>query len=285
MIGIVDSGGGMRAIYASGVYDSFMDAGFVADYCVSISAGSANSISYVAGQRGRAKDFFMNYTFKKPGFLSVKNFLKTGNYINLDYIFSTLSNEDGESPLDYDAMLASPTKYKIFATDADTGEARAWMKEDFVRNDYRILKASCALPLVCKPVEIDGVEYYDGGLSEPIPVETAFADGCDKVIAVLTKPVPERKKEYPIGRVVGWMLKGRMKIGYMLQNMGPLYNSFVDKLVEYEKQGKCIIIAPESRCGVSTLTKDKEGYQKLYDAGYKDGMAALQKLKEQATKV
>ena len=34
----------------------------------------------------------------------------------------------------------------------------------------------------------NGRLYYDGGLSDPIPVKKAFADGCDKLVVILTRP-------------------------------------------------------------------------------------------------
>lgn len=44
---------------------------------------------------------------------------------------------------------------------------------------------------MCKPRFIDGVPYYDGALGNPVPIEKAFQDGCDKVVLILTKPVDE----------------------------------------------------------------------------------------------
>lgn len=49
--------------------------------------------------------------------------------------------------------------------------------------------ASCCIPVACKPIVIDGVPYYDGALGDTIPLDKAFADGCDKVVLILTKPV------------------------------------------------------------------------------------------------
>lgn len=44
---------------------------------------------------------------------------------------------------------------------------------------------------MCKPRFIDGVPYYDGALGNPVPIEKAFQDDCDKVVLILTKPVDE----------------------------------------------------------------------------------------------
>ena len=46
-IGIIDVGGGFRDIYGAGVLDVCMEQGIRFDYCIGISAGSANLASYL----------------------------------------------------------------------------------------------------------------------------------------------------------------------------------------------------------------------------------------------
>lgn len=55
--------------------------------------------------------------------------------------------------------------------------------------------ASCAIPGVCVPVEIEGEEYVDGGVIDPLPVHLLREEGIEKVIAVNTVPTPELMKE------------------------------------------------------------------------------------------
>lgn len=52
-IGVIDVGGGLRGIYAAGVFDWCLENGVKFDYGIGISAGSANLASYLSGQRGR----------------------------------------------------------------------------------------------------------------------------------------------------------------------------------------------------------------------------------------
>lgn len=106
MLGIIDVGGGMRCVYSSGVYDCLLDKKIKADYCLGVSAGSANLITYLACQRGRTLEFYRTYAARKE-YMGVKNLVKTGSYLNLDYIFSTLSNQDGENPLDFERAKSS----------------------------------------------------------------------------------------------------------------------------------------------------------------------------------
>lgn len=50
---VVDVGGGLRGVYATGVLDRCLEEGVRFDSGVGVSAGSANIASYLAGQKGR----------------------------------------------------------------------------------------------------------------------------------------------------------------------------------------------------------------------------------------
>lgn len=54
--------------------------------------------------------------------------------------------------------------------------------------DLGPLKASSSVPIACRAFRWRGRRYFDGGLSDPIPVERTLAAGCDCVVAVLTRP-------------------------------------------------------------------------------------------------
>ena len=54
-IGLVLEGGGMRGVFTSGVLDFMLDHDINFSYCVGVSAGACNGLSYLSRQRGRAK--------------------------------------------------------------------------------------------------------------------------------------------------------------------------------------------------------------------------------------
>ena len=185
--GIVDTGGGLRGIFATGVLDYCLEQGIRFDMGIGVSAGSANVSSYIAGQRKRNYQFYVEYSGRKQ-YMSFGNFIRKKTYIDMDYVYGTLSNSDGENPLDYDAFIRSNQDFIAVATDTVTGEAKYFNKKDMPRDDYSVLKASCAIPFVCHPYEVQGRPYYDGALSDPIPIEKAFSFGCEKLVLILTKP-------------------------------------------------------------------------------------------------
>ena len=52
---------------------------------------------------------------------SLKNFAKSRNFVDLEYIYGKLSNQGGEYPLDFRAAIENPASFKIVATNAMTG--------------------------------------------------------------------------------------------------------------------------------------------------------------------
>lgn len=268
--GIVDVGGSFRAVFGSGVCDSCLDLGIEFDHAIGVSAGAANLASFIAKQRGRNAVFFKEYGFRKE-FASFSSMVKTGNFMNLEYIYGTLSNSDGENPLDFETLLTSKTEFLMVATDADDGVPVYFKKSDMTKDNYAFLKASCALPVACKPFPIGDKVYYDGGLADPVPIEKAFADGCDKVVLILNRPIDilsETGMDFKAARI---LRKKYPRTADLLIYHHRLYDETVEKAKRYADEGKLLIISPQDSYGVSTFSRTAEGMQRLYEDGLRQG--------------
>lgn len=267
--GIIDVGGGFRDIYGAGVLDACMERGIRFQYCLGISAGSANLISYLSAQPKRSYAFYMEYVFRRE-YASLGNWLKTRNYIDLDYSYSTLSDSGGENPIHYDALRRNDAEFCVGACNAMTGESVYFDKSDLAQDHYDILKASCALPLFCRPYRIDGVPYLDGGISDPVPLEKAFDDGCDRVVLILTRPVDQLRKAAKDRVVADLLSRSYPKAGERMRNRYQAYNDGVALAQKLQAQGRVLIVAPDDISGLSTLTRDRKKLQALYEKGVRD---------------
>ena len=274
-VGVIDVGGGFRGIYATGVLDYCQDNSIEFDLALGISAGSANLCSFVSRQRGRNYTFYTQYAFRKK-YASLRNFILGKGFFDVDYVYGTLSNSNGENPLDYPALRDNPTEFIVIATDAVTGEAVYFNKSSLSQDNYAPLKASSSIPFINKPYFIDGKPYYDGALGNPVPVEKAFELGCDLVVLILTKPENKPREQGSDPKLAKKIRKKYPKAAEQLCLRAQHYNEGVAIAQEYARQGKLIIISPDDICGVDTLHKDKESLKKLYEKGYADG----QKIKE-----
>lgn len=277
--GLIDTGGGFRGIYGSGIMDYFMDKGITFDYTIGVSAGSANIASYLAGQRGRNIPFYIDYGHRKD-YVSFRNLITKHVYLDLDYVYRDLSNTGCENPLDYDSLMANPSEYYLVATNGNTGERTYFDRSDFKRDDYSPLIASCTLPLACKPCYIDGVPYYDGGLSDPIPVQKAFDDGCDKVVVILTRPQEFRRESDSDKRFIPLLRRESPACADRLAQRHKLYNYSMDLVEKLAENGKALILAPDNIYGMSTIRRTDEAMEALYQKGYEDAKKVEEFLKE-----
>lgn len=266
--GIIDVGGGFRAIFGCGVLDRCLEDGIMFDECYGVSAGSANLTSYIAKQHGRNHTFYTEYGFRKE-YASFNSFVHNHNFANLDYVYSTLSNHDGENPVDYETFAANPAKLTVVACNAEDGSTKYFDKSRVHFDDFDIMKASSAVPVACQPYVVDGVPYYDGGIADPIPLQRAFDDGCDRVVVVLSRPKDFRrdpKKDVPMARL---LQHSHPAAAERMLNRAQTYNDELDFAQQCEEQdGNVLILAPDDLCGLSTLSKSFEGMEQMYRKGY-----------------
>ncbi len=267
---VVDVGGGLRGIYATGVLDRCLEEGIRFDAGVGVSAGSANISSYLAGQKGRNYQFYTEYSGRKE-YMSLRNFLFKKSYIDMDYVYGVLSNDGGENPLNYEALAANPAPFIVVTTNAETGQAQYFEKKDISQNNYDVIKASCSIPFVCHPYLIGGIPYYDGALSDPVPIEKAFSMGCDRVVLILTKPrdfvrTPDKDRKLAAG-----IRKKYPLAAAQLEQRAARYNEGIALAKQFEKQGKLLIVAPDDTCGMDTLTRNPEAMKRFYEKGLQDG--------------
>ena len=112
----------------------------------------------------------------------------------------------------------------------------------------------------------DGL-YLDGGVADPIPVQKAFEDGCDLVIAVLTRPRGYRKGAESTASLMRWKYRKYPEFVRSLNERPRVYNETVDRLFRAEEEGRVFVIAPEEALPIRRTEKDLSILRK----GYEDG--------------
>ena len=272
MIGFIDVGGGTRGIFGAGVFDYCLDHNISCDVFIGVSAGAANGVAFIAGQRGRNYKYYNDYSFRKE-YMSKENFFRTGSYIGLDYIYRTLSDSDGEYPVDYRSFEKNKTNFYAVATESATGEPVYFGKNSIKQDDYRVLCASCCVPVINKPYRIGIHSYSDGGISDPIPYKKLFDEGCDKIVVVLTKPKDEfrtPKKDIKLSRLIR---KKYPASANKLAQRAKIYNDSLKEILSLESDKKLLIISPDDIGNLKTLSQDHEQLDKLYKAGYQKAEA------------
>ena len=275
--GIVWEGGAFRTVFSCGVMDAFLDKNIMPDYCIGVSAGAAYGVTYVAKQKGRNLKLIKDYCNDKR-YMGIGNLLNPKNrcYYGLKFAYETIPKQI--LPFDYDTFKESNVEFYATVTNVLTGKAE-YLLYDVDEVPSKTLIATCALPMLFPIVTINGTPYMDGGIGDSIPFKQAFEAGCDKVLVVLTRQPDYRKSTGSSTKLAARMYSKYPEFAKALLDRAERYNNCLDELAEYEKQGKVIVIRPDSTKGFSRMERNKEKIQALYDDGYKKGIQYSDQIK------
>jgi len=271
-------GGGQLCAYGVGVLRCFFDCGVTFPYYIGVSAAAANLASHLAGHRDRTLRFYAEYAARRE-YMGLRLWLRSGSFADLDYIFETITSPGGEDPINYDVLCACPDEIRIVVTDAATGRAEYFGNEAFAKRDCRALMASGALPVYCRPVELDGRFYFDGGVADSLPVERARSEGCERVVAILNRP-PGFVKPPEKGQSSYWLvLRKYPRIAEALRRRHEGYMRSLQLLERMEREGRAVLIRPKEALPMHTFTrKPRELIERVCDMGYEDAERALRAL-------
>ena len=185
-LGVALSGGGARGFAHAGALMAIEEAGLKPDVIAGVSAGSVVAVLYAGGVTPiNIATLFAHSGFRDFADLSIGK----GGIFSLDkfsrFIVRALGGprrlEDLRMPV------------YIGATDLDHARPVAFHKGEIGPR----LVASCSIPIVFKPVKIDGVHYVDGGVLRNHPA-WMLRDKCDVLIGVNVSPLSPKKNSTSI---------------------------------------------------------------------------------------
>ena len=273
-IALVLEGGGLRGVFTAGVIDCFIENNIDFDYVCGVSAGSCNTFSYVSKSKGYFKRCILNGD-KNDSFYGVKQMRESHKFVNLDKVFYEYTEKYGYN---IEGFKNTKIDWEFVVSNIETGKAE-YMHSDDYDSALKMGVASCSLPILTTPVEIDNHLYLDGGMTDSVPVQRALDKGYDKVVVVCTrkkgsyskvksyeKPVYSRLyKEYPN------FLKA-------VSERTELYRNQIELCESLEKQGKVILIRPILH-EVKRLESDLDELSLAYYHGYTKAEEYIEQIK------
>ncbi len=262
--GLILEGGGMRGVFTCGVLDNFMDRGIRFPYTIGVSAGACNGLSYMSGQRGRAK--YSNIDLlDKYRYIGVKQLLLKGNIMDFDLLFHKFPNEI--IPYDYETYAQRTERYEMVTTSCETGKACYFDEKSSPERIIDIVKASSSLPFVCPIAYVDGQPMLDGGIADSIPLLRARSLGYDNNVVVLTRNKGYRKPDKP-GFVPPFMYRKYPALREAIRKRNALYNEELGLVESLEEKGELIVIRPQAPIVVDRMERDVQKLLDLYNEGY-----------------
>ena len=262
--GLVLEGGGMRGVFTCGVLDSFMDRGIRFPYTIGVSAGACNGLSYMSGQRGRAK--YSNIDLlEKYQYIGLKYLLKKRNIMDFDLLFQEFPEHI--LPYDYESYFSSPERYEMVTTNCVTGEANYFEEKQDKKRVIDIVRASSSLPFVCPIAYVDDVPMLDGGIVDSIPLMRAWNEGFTHNVVVLTRNRGYRKEAKDI-HITSFFYRKYPKMREALSCRCRVYNEQLEMVERMEEAGEITVIRPQKPVMVDRIERDIQKLTDLYEEGY-----------------
>lgn len=278
MPGLVLEGGTFRPIFSAGIMDALVKHNVMFPYCIGVSAGITDGFSYASKQIGRNLEILKQYRNDKR-YLGAGNMLKSRSLFGIEFVFEEIPNK--LIPFDWETFAAYEGRFLVGVTNAKTGKTE-YLDGKKLDEKNSMVKATCAIPLMFPPVLINGQEYYDGGICDPIPVRKALADGNDKLLIVLTRPKGYEKTLGSSSKIAARLLKRKYpNLVEPLLTRHEIYNETVRFCDEMERQGKAIVLRPAEEGIIDSMEKDVDKIVASYQYGYQlaeqrmDEIAAL----------
>lgn len=275
--GLVLEGGGMRGMFTAGVMDEMMENDIPFEGVVGVSAGATFGANYKSKQPGRVLRY--NVRFKDdPRYMGVRCLLKTGDWVGSEFAYHVLPMELDR--VDFDTFKNNPMEFHVVCTDVDTGKAVYHQMSEIDHHEMDWIRASASLPMVSRPVEIDGYRLLDGGMADSIPLEYFQKLGYDRNIVILTQPKGFKKSLQSGMPLCRFLLRKLPKISEALENRHLMYNRELDYIDEQERLGNTLLIYPEDELPIGRIEQDEAKMRHVYQMGRDAAKARMEEIKK-----
>ncbi len=168
-VGIALSGGGMRGIAHIGVLQALIEHDIYPSIVSGTSAGSIIGSMYAAG---KTPNEMMEFVKKSSLFKVFSPGFPLNGISSLRYLKEMMAKY-----IEDDSFEKLDMPLYIVVTNLNTG------KEEWIHSGelLDVIAASCSIPLIFKPVKLNGKMYVDGGVMNNLPA-TPLVGKCDVLI-------------------------------------------------------------------------------------------------------
>ena len=175
-IGYALSGGFIKGFAHLGVMQALLEHDIKPEIISGVSAGALAGVFYADGNEPhKVLDYFSGHKFQDLTKLVIP---KKGLFDLCEFIDFLRTNLKAKNLEELQLPLI------ITATDLDHGRMVHFHRGSIAER----VAASCCMPVMFSPVNIDGTNYVDGGLMMNLPVST-LRRVCNKVVAVNVSPI------------------------------------------------------------------------------------------------
>ena len=251
-LGLALGSGSARGFSHIGVLKALDEAGYRADVITGTSAGALVGVFYAAGYTPWQMEE-VALKVRDIDVADINSANKRGMFAG-EALQKLVNEYLRQQPIE---RLKLP--YGAVATNLTTGEPVLLR----AGNAGQAVRASCSIPGVFVPSQVNGMDLVDGGLVSPLPVKQARVLGADVVVAVDVGAKPQNNTGVGLYEVIlqSFEIMGRA-------------------LTQLEAQQADFVIRPDTSRFAST---DFSARKDLIQAGYEAGRRALPELSRRIT--
>ena len=265
-VGLVMEGGGMRGLFTAGVLDVLMENGIEFPCATGVSAGACFGVNLKSRQIGRA----LRYNVRMAGdrrYMSLYSLVTTGDIAGAEFCYHTMPGEI--DVFDVEEYGRNPMQFHVVCTDIDTGEA-VYRNIDHI--DYEALewiRASASLPIVSRPVLLDGRRLLDGGVADAIPLRHMESIGHDRNLVIVTQPMGFRKPATRHAWAYRLLCRKYPTLANQLIHRPEMYNAQLEYVEQQARDKKILLIAPPEKLDIGRVEQNPKQLKIIYNLGRK----------------
>ncbi len=270
---LIIEGGGFKTSFTAGVLDAFISHRyFDFEKIIGVSGGSIAASYYLSGQY-RYTINAMRILSKDAQFANYRRALTGKAYLDIDYLQNVASKK---VPFDLENAFKHSKKMKTFFVATHREKGKPVYFRPFKKKWIQMVIASCTLPFATKGVhKINDQAYFDGGWSDPLPVQWAVKNGSKKILVLRTKPMEVKVKQDWADYFGSIYFKSTPKLAKTFESAWHTYNASCEFMLNPPKGVVVDQIAPKKFLKSGTYSYSKNTLMLDYRYGLDCGCMHL----------
>lgn len=271
---LIIEGGGSRGVFSFGVIDSFIKASYNPfDIHLGVSNGAVVQLWYLLA--------VSDYNLDKMLFSASRDYVRYSNLLFNKSImnFEKLYQDANKVfPIDFDRLQDNLAGKNFYVVVSDAGSGKPEYIELSKENYINEMLATGSLPVLMKnAILLEGKRKYDGGITDPIPVQKAYEMGAKEIIIIRTYEQTFIRKTKLENYIAAFATRSYPNISKALKENTTTYNSALEFINNPPSDCKILQICPPQRLSTKRATTNVNIMKADYQIGMNCGEVFLEK--------
>ena len=272
---LIIEGGGSRGVFSFGVIDSFIKASYNPfDIHLGVSNGAVVQLWYLLA--------VSDYNLDKMLFSASRDYVRYSNLLFNKSImnFEKLYKDANKVfPIDFDRLQDNLAGKNFYVVVSDAGSGKPEYIQLSKENYINEMLATGSLPVLMKnAILLEGKRKYDGGITDPIPVQKAYEMGAKEIVIIRTYEQAFIRKTKLENYIAAFATRSYPNISKALKENTTTYNSALEFINNPPSDCKILQICPPQRLSTKRATTNVNIMKADYQIGMNCGEEFLENI-------